>query len=331
MGVDPLVREGDRKTVSVLVTGSLAFDHIMRFPGYFKDNMLPDKMHMFNVSFVVSSLARQRGGTGGNIAYNLALLGQPPRLFATAGGDAPPYLDELRALGVDTSTVDLFADDFTASAFIMTDNANNQITGFYPGAMNHAGERSLREVAGADTSLALVSANSLTAVRRYTAECRELGIPYIHDLGMSLPILSDDDIVDGLSGCEVLIGNDYEMALITERTGFDRDELRRRARIIVTTFGEQGSEIDYQGEIHTIPAAPADPMIDPTGAGDAYRSGLILGLTRGFPLPVCGRIAALAATYAVEFLGTQVHRYTTAEFSERYNRTFPDMPPPTES
>ena len=313
--------------MTVLVTGSLAFDHIMRFPGYFKDNILPDKMHMFNVSFVVSSLARQRGGTGGNIAYSLGLLGLAPQLFATGGGDVPPYLAELRAVGVNTDAVDVFEEDFTASAFIMTDNANNQITGFYPGAMNRAGEQSLREVVSGDTALVVVSANSLDAVRRYTAECRELGLPYVHDLGMSLPILTDDDIVDGLTGCEVLIGNDYEMALITERTGFDRDELRRRARIIVTTFGEKGAEIDRQGEVHVIPAAPADPMVDPTGAGDAFRSGLVVGLTRGFPLPVAGRIAALAATYAVEHLGTQAHSYTVAEFTERFNRTFPDVPP----
>lgn len=313
--------------MTVLVTGSLAFDHIMRFPGYFKDNILPDKLHMFNVSFVVSSLARQRGGTGGNIAYSLGLLGLTPRLFATGGGDVPPYLGELRAVGVDTDAVDVFEEDFTASAFIMTDNSNNQITGFYPGAMNRAGERSLREVVTPDTALVLVSANSLDAVRRYTAECRELGLPYMHDLGMSLPILTDQDIVDGLTGCEVLIGNDYEMALILERTGFDKAELRRRARIIVTTLGSEGAEIDVQGEVHRIPAAPADPMVDPTGAGDAFRSGLVLGLTRGFPLPIAGRIAALAATYAVEHLGTQAHSYTPAEFAERFNRTFTDVPP----
>ncbi|MFN8514439.1 MAG: carbohydrate kinase family protein [Thermomicrobiales bacterium] len=316
--------------MSVLVTGSLAFDHIMRFPGYFKDNILPDKIHMFNVSFVVSSLTRQRGGTGGNIAYSLALLGETPRLFASSGHDSTAYLEELRAIGVDTSAVDV-VEDFTASAFIMTDNSNNQITGFYPGAMNHAGERSLREVVAPGTTLALVSANSLSAVRRYTAECRELGIPYIHDLGMSLPILTDEDLVEGITGAEVVIGNDYEMALIAERTGFDRDELRRRARIIVTTLGDQGSEIDFQGEVHRIPVAVADPMIDPTGAGDAYRSGLVLGLTRGFPLPIAGRIASLAATYAVEHLGTQAHSYTTAEFAERFNRTFPDVSPLTAS
>jgi adenosine kinase len=301
----------------------------MRFPGYFKDNILPDKIHMFNVSFVVASLARHRGGTGGNIAYSLALLGLPPRLLAAAGHDSASYLDELRALGVDTAAVEVIEDDFSASAFIMTDNANNQITGFYPGAMNRAGERPLRAACGAGTALAVVSANSLDAIRRYPRECRELGVPYVHDLGMSLPILTDEDLVDGLTGAEVLIGNDYEMALIAERTGFSREELRRRVRIIVTTFGEQGSEIDLQGEVHRIPAAPADPMVDPTGAGDAFRAGLIVGLTRGFPPPVAGRIAALAATYAVEHLGTQSHRFTTAEFAERFNRTFPDVPPLT--
>jgi adenosine kinase len=195
--------------------------------------------------------------------------------------------------------------------------------------MNRAGARPLQEVADPATTLAIVSANSLAAVRRYPGECRDLGLPYIHDLGMSLPILSDEELVDGLTGSEVVIGNDYEMALIAERTGFSREELRRRARIIVTTFGDQGSEIDRQGEIHRIPSAPAEPMIDPTGAGDAFRSGLIVGLTRGFPLPVAGRIASLAATYAVEHLGTQAHSYTTSEFAARFNRTFPDVPPLT--
>jgi adenosine kinase len=148
---------------------------------------------------------------------------------------------------------------------------------------------------------------------------------------MSLPILSDEDLVEGITGADVVIGNDYEMALIAERTGFDRAELRRRARIIVTTLGSQGAEIDHQGEVHRIPVAPADPMVDPTGAGDAFRSGLVLGLTRGFSLPVAGRIASLAATYAVEQLGTQAHAYTPARFAERFNRTFPDVPPLTAS
>jgi adenosine kinase len=306
--------------VSVIVTGSLAFDHIMRFPGYFKEHILPDKIHMLNVSFLVSSLEKKRGGTGGNIAYNAALLGLGPRLVVTAGHDAASYLSDLASLGVDTSAVTVLDDDVCASAFITTDNADNQITGFYPGAMNRAGERPLTESFTADTTLVIVSADSLNAMCRYPAECRERGIPYIYDLGMGLPILSDQDLIAGLTGAKVLIGNDYELALIGQKTGFDRAALRERVEIIVTTLGEHGAEIE-------IPAAPPREVVDPTGAGDAFRGGLLLGLTRGFSLEMTGRLAAQAATYAIEGLGTQVHRYTPAEFAERFNQTYPDMPP----
>lgn len=313
--------------MSVIVTGSLAYDHIMRFPGFFKDHILPDKIHMLNVSFLVSSLEKKRGGTGGNIAYNAALLGVGPRLVLTAGHDGGPYLAELAALGVDTSAITTIEDDVCASAFITTDNADNQITGFYPGAMNRSGERPLREVITPDVELAIISADSLAAMRRYPGECRELGLPYIYDLGMGLPVLSDEDLVAGLTGAHVLIGNDYELSLIGQKTGFDRAALRERVKIIVTTLGEHGAEIDVDGEIVRIPAAPPREVVDPTGAGDAFRGGLILGLTRGFSIEMTGRLAAQAATYAIEGLGTQVHRYTPAEFAERFNRSFPDMPP----
>jgi adenosine kinase len=301
----------------------------MRFPGYFKDHILPDKIHMLNVSFLVASLERQRGGTGGNIAYNAAILGLTPRLVAAAGRDFARYREELEALGVDTRAVTVIEDDLCASAFITTDNADNQITGFYPGAMNRAGAFPLRDVDASDIELAIISADSLDAMRNYPAECRDLGIPYIYDLGMGLPVLSDEGLVAGLSGAYVLIGNDYELALIRQKTGLDQAALRERAQIIITTLGEQGAEIDRQGEIIRIPVAPAREMVDPTGAGDAFRGGLILGLTRGFPLDVAGRIAAQAATYAVEGLGPQVHRYTHAEFAARFNANFPDMPPLT--
>lgn len=312
--------------MSVLVTGSVAYDHIMRFPGYFKDHILPDKIHLLNVSFLVSSLERQRGGTGGNIAYNAALLRLSPRLVAAAGRDGIPYLEELNAVGVDTSGVAIVENDLCASAFITTDNANNQLTGFYPGAMNRSGEDSLQGRVPADVELAIISADSLAAMRRYPADCRALGLPYIYDLGMGLPVLSDEDLVEGLTGAHVLIGNDYELALIGQKTGFDRAALRERVRIVITTFGEQGAEIDAQGEIHRIPIAPPRTVTDPTGAGDAFRAGLALGLTRGFPLPIAGRIAAQAATYAIEGLGTQAHRYTPAEFAARFNESFPDVP-----
>jgi adenosine kinase len=325
-----VLRDQSRRSgqnVSVIVTGSLAYDHIMRFPGYFKDHILPDKIHQINLSFLVSSLEKQRGGTGGNIAYTAALLGLTPRLLVAAGNDSGAYLDELAALGVDTSVALRIADDVSPSGFITTDNADNQITGFYPGAMNRAGERSLREVVKPDDEMAIISADSLAAMRRYPAECRELGIPYIYDLGMGLPILSDDDLREGLTGAHVLIGNDYEIALIEQKTGFDRAALRERVKIIITTLGEHGAEIDTAGEVIRIPVAPAREVVDPTGAGDAFRGGLLLGLTRGFSLPIAGRLAAQAATYAVEGLGTQVHRYTHAEFAARFNETYPDMPP----
>jgi adenosine kinase len=315
--------------VSVIVTGSLAYDHIMRFPGYFKDHILPDKIHMLNVSFLVSSLERQRGGTAGNIAYSAALLGLTPRLVAAAGRDFAPYGEDLERLGVDTRAVTVIEEDLCASAFITTDNADNQIIGFYPGAMNRAGDFPLREVAATDIELAIISADSLPAMRNYPGQCRDLGLPYIYDLGMGLPVLSDEELIEGLTGAYVLIGNDYELARIAQKTGFDRAQLRERVQIIITTLGDQGAEIDRRGEIARIPAAPVREVVDPTGAGDAFRGGLMLGLTRGFPLEIAGRIAAQAATYTVEALGPQAHHYTPAEFAARFNETFPDATPLT--
>lgn len=312
--------------MSIVVTGSLAYDHIMRFPGYFKDHILPEKIHLLNVSFLVSSLEKKPGGTGGNIAYNAALLGLLPRLFVAAGSDAAPYLERLQGLGVDTSAVVHVADDVCASAFITTDNADNQITGFYPGAMNHAGAQPIRAAVQPDTTVAIISADSLTAMQRFPRECRELGLPYIYDLGMGLPILSSEDLIDGLTGAYAVIGNDYELALISQKTGFDRAALRERAKVIITTFGEHGAEIDAGGTVVKIPAAPPRQVVDPTGAGDAFRAGLLLGMTRRFSLEMSGRLAAQAATYAVEQLGTQAHTYTPAEFAARFNESFRDMP-----
>ena len=324
-----------RVVVSVLVAGSVAFDHIMSFPGYFLEHILPDKVHVLNVSFLVNSLKRQRGGTGGNIAYSAALLGLRPRLVAAAGRDSAEYLALLDRCGVDTRSVLVSEDDFTASAFITTDRADNQITGFYPGAMRRAGEQSLRDLAAAGDVgaysntplLAIIAPDDPAAMRRFPRECRELGLPYIYDPGMQVPILSADDVRDGLTGARVLIGNDYEIALIGEKTGLDRAALRERVELLVITLGEHGAEFDARGEITRVPAAPAREVVDPTGAGDAFRAGLLLGLTRGFPLEITGRIAAQAATYAVEHLGTQEHCYTPEEFARRFSESFPDVPP----
>jgi adenosine kinase len=315
--------------VSVIVTGSLAFDHIMNFPGYFKDHILPEKVHTLNVSFLVNSLQRQPGGTAGNIAYNAALLGLRPRIVAAAGADFTEYRQRLENHGVDTTAIAIIADDLTASAFITTDHANNQIAGFYPGAMRRAGEQPLREQIGADAEIAIIGADDPGAMHRHTVECREIGLPYIFDPGQGMPVLAPDVLIDACTGARVLIGNDYELALLKEKTSLDLAALRQRVAIIVTTYGEQGAEIDAAGEVVRSPIAPPRAVVDPTGAGDAFRAGLLLGLTRGFSLAQTGRIAAQAATYAVEHLGTQVHHYTPAEFAARFNQSFPDQPPLT--
>ena len=223
--------------MSIIVTGSLAFDHIMSFPGYFKDHILPDKVHILNVSFLVNSLKRQRGGTAGNIAYSAALLGLRPRLLAAAGGDFAEYRAILERRGVDTGPVFVAEDDLCASAFITTDRDDNQITGFYPGAMLRAGETRLHDAVEETTELAIVAANEPATMVRLARECRELGVPYIFDPGEGLPVLSGDDLVDGMTGARVLIANDYEMALIADKTGLDRRALREPVELLVTTFG----------------------------------------------------------------------------------------------
>lgn len=316
-----------RGDVSVVVTGSLAFDHIMSFPGYFKDHILPDKVHLLNVSFLVTSLKRQRGGTGGNIAYSAALLGLRPLLIAAAGSDFAEYRAALERVGVDTSAILVSDDDFSASAFITTDQANNQITGFYPGAMARAAARALPDLAYPNTELVIIAPDNPVAMVRFARECREQGWPYIYDPGQQTILLSGEELREGLTGARVLIGNDYELAVLGEKTGLDRAALRERVELVITTLGSEGAQIDQQGDVTCIPIAPVERVVDPTGAGDAFRAGLLLGLTRGFALDVTGRIAALAASYAVEQLGTQEHRYTTEEFTERFNRTFPEVAP----
>lgn len=314
--------------MSIVVTGSLAFDHIMTFPGYFKEHILPDKVHMINVSFLVDRLQRQRGGTAGNIAYSLALLGIPSFLVASAGSDASEYLRELAAMGVRTDHVLVASDDFSASAFITTDRADNQITGFYPGAMLRNGSRSLLEADLSGAEWGIVAADDPAAMVRFAREFRELGLPYIFDPGQGIPVLSGADLLGAITGASVLIANDYELALIQEKTGLSRAELGKRAGMIVVTLGEAGSEIDVNGETTPIPSAKPDRVLDPTGAGDAYRAGLLFGLTRGLAARDSGRLAAVAATYAIEQVGTQAHSYSMLEFAQRYRDSFPDAAPP---
>lgn len=312
--------------MTILLSGSLAFDYIMNFPGYFEDHILPDKIHMLNVSFLVESLDRQRGGVAGNIAYNLGLLRQQCRVVGAAGIDFDEYASELEELGIDMSGIWTVADQVTASAFITTDRADNQITGFFPGAMARAGEQSILDwIEGVE--IAVVSPTAPEAMELHVRELRETGTPYLYDPGQQIIALSPSALREGVEGARILAANDYELAMIEEKTGLSRDEIIASVPTVVDTLGDLGSTIYDGGEVHNIPSVPAWSVVDPTGAGDGYRAGLLAGYCNGLPWEVSGRVAATAATYVVEQKGTQAHDYSVEEFCERFAEAFPDHAP----
>lgn len=307
----------------IIVTGSLAYDYIMNFPGRFSEHILPDKVHMLTVSFLVDSMKRLRGGTAGNIAYNLALLGQKPVLVSAAGADFAEYRDAIAKAGVVTSHVREVQNEFTASCFINTDQVNNQIVAFYPGAANHARELSLESVGLTAKDWVLISPTDPESMMRHTAECKKMGAKYIFDPGKQTPRLSREQILGGIDGCAALVGNDYEFGLMAKSTGLTEQQLIDSARLTVMTRGEEGSRIYVKGQAPLeIPIAKATAVVDPTGAGDAYLAGLAFGLSRNLPLPMIGRVAALASTYVIEQKGCQAHGYSVPEYLERYRENF---------
>jgi adenosine kinase len=315
--------------VRIVVTGSLAYDYIMNFPGYFKDHILPDKVHMLTVSFLVDSMRRMRGGVAGNIAYTLALLGERPLVVATAGQDFGEYRAWMDTHGVDTTGIKLIDDEFTSSCFINTDKSNNQIVAFYTGATARSRDLSLLELGLGSNDLVIISPTDPEAMSRYAEECRNHGIPFLFDPGKQTPRLDGEQILAGLTGARVLVGNDYEFAMMAQRTGKSETELIAAAPLTVVTRGEQGSTLytsQTNGQGLHVPIAPVADVVDPTGAGDAYLAGLVFGLARGFSLDITGRVAALAAAYTIERRGCQEHVYTPAEFAERYAATFGPSP-----
>lgn len=308
----------------LLITGSVAYDYLMTFPGLFGDHLLPDKLDVLSVSFLVDSLRREPGGCATNIAYNLALLGERPTVVATVGQDFVEHA-RLEAAGVDLSGLAVFPDELTASFFVSTDQRNCQLASFYIGAMGRAGELTLRGLATPD-DVVVIAPNSPDAMERAVAECKELGVAYVYDPSQQIVRLSPEALRQGIEGCRMLVANEYEQALIEEKTGLGLDDLRPLTDTLVITHGEHGSRI-YKGDaVHDIPIAPPERVADPTGVGDAYRAGLLLGLTRGVPWPVAGRVGALAATYALESVGTQRHAFTRPAFLDRYESTFGPVP-----
>jgi adenosine kinase len=312
--------------MKIYVTGSIAFDYIMVFPGKFRDHILADKMHVLSVSFLVDSLTQLRGGTGANIAYSLALLGMNPVLVGSVGKDFADYSAWLKDAGVDLSGVKTVDDLHTASCFINTDLEDNQITAFYPGAMGHAAGISLRKLGAGKDDLVIIAPNDPTAMCNYAAECAEAGIPYLYDPSMQIPRLTAEQLEAGCKGARILAGNDYEFGMLAEKMGITENELRRRVPITVMTRGEAGALVTVEGEEFSIPSAKPAAVVDPTGAGDAFRAGFVRGLAQQLPWPVVGRIAALTAVYAVENRGPQQHTYTMEEFLTRFQDNFGDMP-----
>jgi adenosine kinase len=310
----------------IFVSGSIAFDYIMVFPGRFRDHILPDKMHVLSVSFLVDSLKRRRGGTAANIAYNLALLGERPVVVGTVGEDFAEYRHWLESQGVDTSAIKVIDGDHTASCFINTDLQDNQITAFYPGAMAQASSVSLHDSGAGRDDMVIIAPNDPKAIRRYVAECTEARIPYLYDPSMQLPRMDRSELEEGCKGARVLAGNDYEFGLMAEKLGLAEPELRRRVPITVMTRGEAGALITVESQEYEIPAAHPRAVVDPTGAGDAFRAGFVMGMSRGFPWPVVGRLAALTAVHAIEQPGTQEHNYSIDQFITRYHENYGPSP-----
>jgi adenosine kinase len=309
--------------MNIVVTGSIAYDYLMSFPGKFTDHFLPEHLDRISLSFLVDTMDKRRGGCAPNIAYTLALLGERPLLMATAGEDFGDYRRWLEAAGIDTRFVKEVDGKFTASFFCSTDQQNNQIASFYTGAMAHAGELSFRDVENCE--LAIISPNDPGAMVQYAEECRALGIRYIFDPGQQCARMSGVELADGLVGAAILVCNDYEYELLKQKTGFDDQTILHKTETLIITKGEHGSSIvSRAGETHVAAVQPRR-IVDPTGVGDAFRGGLIKGLSLNLPAHIAAQLGSVAATYALEHLGGLSHAYTVTEFTARYEEHFPPL------
>jgi adenosine kinase len=310
--------------MDIVLTGSVAFDYLMRFPGYFRDHILADKLDSISLSFLVESMVRRRGGVAPNIAYSLALLGGKPRVYASVGDDFGEYREWLEEHGVDTSEMRVIPGEYSASFFVNTDRSNAQIASFYPGAMAYADQLSLYDLSGDIPDLIVISPNDPKAMVRYTKECQELDIPYLYDPSQQIPRLEDKQLSSGVEGAYALFVNDYEFGMIQMRTGMTPTDVLESTRFTVVTVGEEGSVIyTKEGDYH-IPVVPPKEIVDPTGVGDAFRGGFLTGFGHGWDWEICGRMGALAATYCLENDGPQGHKFTREDFRERFRHHFDD-------
>jgi adenosine kinase len=302
--------------MNIIVSGSLAYDRIMDFPGYFSDHILPEKIHVLNICFQVNGMKEKFGGTAGNIAYALTLMGEKPVISATIGQDGHRYLEWMTKNGISAESIRIIEDDFTASAYITTDQADNQITGFHPGAMKYTSALDFDKL-HPEKTIVIISPGNLEDMINYPLACKEKGIDYIFDPGQSLPMLEAKDLIQAIDGCRILISNDYELDLIMSKTGLNKKALLSRAGAVITTLGESGSQLCTQAGEVRIPSGKAKQVVDPTGAGDSFRGGLISGLVKGKDIEQCARMGSICASFSVECYGTQDYGFSPDEFNER--------------
>lgn len=306
---------------TVVATGSIAFDYIIRFQGHFADHFVATKAETLNLSFLVDRMEKRHGGVAANYAYTMALLGQPAAILATAGEDAADYRAWLEGLGIDCRGLRLLPGELSATGFTTVDLDANQLTGYYGGAMIRASEVHLEDTVP-DPAAVIIGPNAPDAMDQLVRECREARVPWVYDPSHQLPHLDAATVVESARGAWILIGNEYEMSLIEQRTERDVEGLLELAEIVVTTLGSKGAQIATRERRVHVPAAPISAEQDPVGAGDAFRGGLVHGLLSGRSLEEAGRIAALAGAYVVEQPGASTHHYTREEFEARYRQAF---------
>lgn len=310
--------------MNIYVSGSMAYDRIMDFPGRFADHILPDKIHILNVCFTVNGMVEKFGGTAGNIAYSLSLLREKSIIIATIGKDYGRYFEWLKKNNIFTGGIKIINEEFTAGAYITTDLADNQITGFNPGAMKHQSEYEFKNPESND-SILIIGPGNLHDMKEYAKKAKKRGIRCICDPGQSLTQWDRYSLREWIEGSYMLIANDYELELIMKMTGMDKDGLLCLTKTVITTIGEKGSIVSSRDFDLYIAAAKVSGVVDPTGAGDAYRAGLLKGLASGKDIETSAKMGAVAAAYAVENYGTQEHCFTYDEFVERYRRNFGEI------
>ncbi len=311
--------------MDVVVTGSVAYDYLMRFPGSFREHIITEALQQVSLSFLVEDMTKHWGGTAANIAFNMAKLGLRPRLMSTVGRDFPDYRAWLEEAGVDTTPARQYDDVFTASFFCNTDMENNQIASFYSGAMAKAPEYSLAEMPGdKEPEFVIISPNDPVAMANLAEECRMNGWRFMYDPSQQIARMDGESLRRDMEGAGVLIMNQYESNMVMKKTGMSMDELRRAVDLLVITHGADGSEIFTNGDLIPVPAISPTEILDPTGAGDAYRAGFVAGLAYDLPLQICGTLGALCATYALESIGAQHYNFTPSQFVQRLRKHFDD-------